>query len=808
MRRKLTLTIAFLVSALMLTAKTYYAKPNGTGDGSSYDKAGEFTTLVKSLSAGDKLYCLGGQYDYSSTIGISVSGTSSQYVNIWAYGDEKPIFDFRKIAYGSRGITTSGNYIYMKGLTIRYTGKNGLLHSGSYSKFELLDVYGNGDTGVQMKGGHNNLILNCDSHDNFDYELGGIGAADFGGNADGFADKQYTGGGNTYKGCRAWNNSDDGWDFYQHVSGGYGPTVIDSCICYNNGPGEYNMEGHARYETDKSWFKQFEGSGTVVTSKREGSPQYTVTLAHYVNLGNANGFKLGGGQTNHNVQLLNSLSVYNGVEFHLDSSLGAKGIDQNNNAGEMWVYNNTSCYNAKNYGFDQTKCGTLHLYNNVSYKGVNADVIQCASYEEKNNSWNISGLTISEADFIDAEDYLQVLASRKADGSLPEMSFMYPTSTSQLIDKGTTDTELPYYGKAPDLGCYQYQDGSTPHVPVSITVTGMEEQKVRVGRAIVTTTVTAGGSATAVERTDNTAIPGVSVSIDGKVATISGSPTVAGSYQLNFRTVSGSEEDELTATLKITVSEATAPVVAYVTTGTSGDNDADAKILAAIKKGFEVKIFDASVSTNDYGECDAIVMSPVPGSNAAAMAGIKDYALPKLLLKPWVMKNGVWNWGTPQNTSDLSVSVKEPTHTIFSGITLDGNTLNLFTSANTNAVTAISSPTNWSGHTTLATPTSSNYISIADLTGATLNGSKISDRCIMIGVSEYSTANLTEVAQQLILNAVYYILGMDIPTGISRVSSDRPFLDEGRGEAVNLAGQRVGKDYNGLKIWKAKKVLK
>lgn len=810
MKRKLTLTIAFIVSAMMLTAKTYYAKPNGTGDGSSYDKAGEFTTLVKSLSAGDILYCLGGQYDYSSTISIGASGTSSQYVNIWAYGNEKPIFDFRKIAYGSRGITTSGNYIYMKGLTIRYTGKNGLWHSGSYSKFELLDVYGNGDTGVQMKGGHNNLILNCDSHDNFDYELGGTSMADFGGNADGFADKQYTGGGNTYKGCRAWNNSDDGWDFYQHVTGGYGPTVIDSCVCYNNGPGYYNMVGHARYETDKSWFQQFEGSGKVVTSKREGSPQYTVTLAQYVNLGNANGFKLGGGQTNHDVMLTNSLSVYNGVEFHLESSLGAKGIDQNNNAGEMWVYNNTSCYNAKNYGFDQKACGTLHLYNNVSYKGVNSDVIQCKSYEEKNNSWNISGLTVAESDFVSTEVIeSEILGARQADGSLPEIAFMHLTENSKLINKGTADTELPYYGTAPDLGCFQYVDGSTPHVPVTISVMGMEEQKVRAGRAIVTTTVTAGGSATAVERTDNTAIPGVSVSIDGKVATISGSPTVAGSYVLTFRTVSGSEQDELTATLKITVSEATAPVVAYVTTGTSGDNDADAKILAAIKKGFEVKIFDASVSTNDYGECDAIVMSPVPGSNAAAMAGIKDYALPKLLLKPWVMKNDVWNWGTPQNTSDLSVNVKEPTHTIFSGITLgSNNTLNLFSSVNTNAVTAISSPSNWSGYTTLATPTSNNYISIADLTGATLNGSKIGDRCIMIGVSEYSTANLTEDAQQLILNATYYILGMDVPSGIVDVNANGQLSTLNCQLRVNLVGQRVNEGYKGITISNGKKVMK
>ncbi len=808
--KKIAIALTLLLTVVTVSAKTYYAKPNGKGDGSSYDKAGEFTTLVKSLSAGDILYCLGGQYDYSSTISISASGNSSQYVNIWAVDGETPIFDFRKIAYGSRGITTSGNYLYMKGLTIRYTGKNGLLHSGSYSKFEMLDVYGNGDTGVQMKGGHNNLIINCDSHDNFDYELGGTTAADFGGNADGFADKQYTGGGNHYIGCRAWNNSDDGWDFYQHVTGGYGPTVIENCVCYNNGPGEYNMVGHGRYETDKSWFKQFEGNGTTVTSKRDGNPQYTVTLEHYINLGNANGFKLGGGQTNHDVELINSLSVYNGVNFHLDASLGAKGIDQNNNAGEMWIYNNTSCYNAKNYGFDQNKCGTAHLYNNVTYKGVNSDVIKCASYEEKNNSWNISGLALSDGDFVSTEVIeSEILAPRQADGSLPEMAFMHLTSTSQLIDKGTIDTELPYYGDAPDLGCFEYTDGGMPHVPATLTLAGLANQSVRAGRAITTTTITAGGSATAIERTDDTVIPGVTVAVDGKVATISGTPTEAGKYVMTFVPTADFETD-VKVTVTLNVSEASAAVIAYVTNGTSGTDAADAKILDAIRTKFDVTVFDANVSSNDYSECDAIVISPVPGSNAAAMSGLKNYNLPTLLLKPWMMKSGVWSWGTAANTGDLSVRISDDTHEIFKDVEIDNNNLQLFSSANTNAVTAISDYSGWSGYTTLATPVSnSSYISIADLTGATISGSKINNRYIMIGVSEYSTANLTEAAQKLILNATYYILGMEIPTGIVNVNAnDNQNVNVNVPVPVNIAGQKVGKDFKGIVIVNGEKIIR
>lgn len=256
--KKFVVLLIGLMTAVGSFAKDYYCAPNGTGDGSSYEKAGSFTSLVQAIGAGDVLYCLGGQYDLTYTVNISKQGTKEKPVCIFNAPGEKPIFDFRKQAYGSRGfeVKSGTTYLHIKGLTIRYTGKNALHNSGSYCTFEQIETYGNGDTGIQMKAGGNNLILNCDSYDNFDYQL----ANDFGGNADGFADKQYTGGGNIYRGCRAWNNSDDGWDFFDRVSQDGTVTVLENCVCYNNGPKEYDMRNHPRYETDKSWFQQFEGA--------------------------------------------------------------------------------------------------------------------------------------------------------------------------------------------------------------------------------------------------------------------------------------------------------------------------------------------------------------------------------------------------------------------------------------------------------------------------------------------------------------------------------------------------------------------
>jgi len=101
-------------------------------------------------------------------------------------------------------------------VTVQGAVDNGMQVTGSYNTIENCTFRWNCDSGLQMKTGSSNLILNCDSYANFDYESGGIAAPDFGGNADGFADKQYTNTGtNTYKGCRSWANSNDEWDSFE-----------------------------------------------------------------------------------------------------------------------------------------------------------------------------------------------------------------------------------------------------------------------------------------------------------------------------------------------------------------------------------------------------------------------------------------------------------------------------------------------------------------------------------------------------------------------------------------------------------------
>ncbi|MBQ3633753.1 MAG: hypothetical protein II952_05580, partial [Paludibacteraceae bacterium] len=366
-------------------AGTYFASPKGGGDGLSYGSPATFAEGVKLLAAGgDTLYLLGGTYEFTDKFSLNKQGSASKRIVISGYGQEKVLLDFHRVPYGTRGLTIHANsvYIHVRDLAIAWSGKNNLYCEGSYCLFERLDIYGSADTGCQMKKGGNNVILNVDSHDNFDYQTMSGNTANFGGNADGFADKQFTGAGNHYIGCRAWNNSDDGWDFFQRVS--TSQTVIENCVCYRNGAPSYDMRRNPRVETDKAWFDARVGTQVI---DRYGNT-VTISLEQYPCQGNGNGFKMGGNFTNHNLLIHHCLAVGN----------YARGFDQNNNDGPMLVYNCTAYDNYVNYGFT-TKYGVVTFHNCISFKPQNADSYKAQNVAaDDHNSWS-DGFGVSKADF-------------------------------------------------------------------------------------------------------------------------------------------------------------------------------------------------------------------------------------------------------------------------------------------------------------------------------------------------------------------------------------------------------------------------
>lgn len=705
------LFIATTLLTVSLSAATYYASPDGNGDG-SFSNPTSFAKGLKLLSTpGDTLYLFSGQYDLGNTAIQNLSGSASKRIVISGYegisrgGTYAAILDFRSTPYGTRGlqVKSSTTYLHIKNLTLRYSGKNNLHNEGSYNLFENLDIYGSADTGCQMKNGGNNIIRNVDSHDNFDYETMSGTTANFGGNADGFADKQFTGAGNHYIGCRAWNNSDDGWDFFQRVSNSN--TVIEHCICYQNGAPYYDMSQHPRaLGVDKSWFDEKVGTQVV---DRYGNT-ITITLKKYPCQGNGNGFKMGGGYTDHKILIHHCLAVGN----------YARGFDQNNNGGTMWLYNNTAYANNTNYGFT-TKYGTNTIQNCLTYKTQNNDSYKAQNVVAINhNSWN--GFTVKNADFVSL-DTTQILAPRNGNSELNEGDCLHLAEGSALIDAGI-DVNLGFNGDAPDLGCYE--------------VPGEEHQP---------------------EEEDT--IPAVQPE---------------GTHAVAFVTLIGASEDK--------------PLLKQLRT-----ND---KLWVV-----ETDATDVSV---DYSNYEVLVLGSKPSSSATGFTALKGYNKPIVLLKPWLLKANVWNWGTAVNTADLSVRVTAPEHPLFRGLTITNNELPLFSKCTTNAVTAISEWTNTAGFELLGTPVSQpGSTSIADFpAGTNCNGTILPQRMVMIGVSEYSTTDLTQEGMQLIENAILYLLDIDIPAGVENQKSqitNHKYIQHGKlfieasGAVYDATGRRMAR---------------
>ena len=404
--------MGILFGACPAYGSDYFVAPDGddNNDGSiDYP----FKTIPKAVSmvvAGDTIYLRGGVHYYSAKISLSKVGTSIANYNLVAYPGERPILDFSAMECSSsnRGVSLSGQYWYIEGLDIYKAGDNGMNISGSNNIIEFCAFYENCDTGLQLdNGAANNQIINCDSYYNYD-------APTSGGNADGFAPKLTVGTGNYFYGCRAWQNSDDGWDGYLKSTVTYPDdmtTTLENCWCFKNG------------------------------YLKDGSPILT---------GNGNGFKMGGSTNKdlrHNFILKNCLSFSNRV----------KGFDQNNNKGSMTLYNCTAFSNGTyNYSIPSALASgkTAIVTNCVSAGSGGVDL--GSFVVQTTNSW-MSPFVVTDADFASL-DPSAAYGARNADGSLPNIAFMRLATESDLIDGGT-DVGLPYNGSAPDLGAFEHIDG-------------------------------------------------------------------------------------------------------------------------------------------------------------------------------------------------------------------------------------------------------------------------------------------------------------------------------------------------------------
>lgn len=408
-------------------ASVIYVSPTGNdaNDGSINNPLYSLSLAVEWAVPGTTIYMKGGTYYYTSTINLTQSGTASQKISIVAYNNEKPILNFKNQPYGAeyRGILLTGNYWYIKGLEICYAGDNGIKIEGSYNTIELCVFHHNGDSGVQLGFGHDfvndgsycayNTIINCDSYFNFDFDSKG-------GDADGFACKMHNGPGNRFIGCRAWHNSDDGWDLFETD---YAVEIIN-CWTWGNG---------------------FKSDFDAIYLEKMGVPMSSFS-------GNGNGFKLGGNGSGGNSK--GTHIVKNCIAFNNNATgRTAHGFDQNSHKDGLTLYNCLAFNNLYNYFFEETPTSgkVMTFANCVSLAPGKVSTFPAGTIEIT-NSWNLS-VTVENSDFVILTEEA-AMAPRQADGSLPNNGFGKLVAGSDLIDKGT-NVGLPYLGAAPDLGAIE-----------------------------------------------------------------------------------------------------------------------------------------------------------------------------------------------------------------------------------------------------------------------------------------------------------------------------------------------------------------
>ncbi len=410
----LAFVLVVLLAGARVHAADFYVAPDGA-DTNPGTMAQPFATLARAQMAaapGDTVFIRGGVYKFSgttATLGVSItkSGQSGKPIRYFAFEGEQPIFDFFELKPQARvtGLDVKCNWIHIRGLEVRgvrqiVVGDSwGVRVRGDHNVIERLNVHDCEAPGIFITSGASNLILNCDSHHNYD-------PLEQGGNADGFGCHS-NGGDNVLRGCRAYENSDDGFDFINAP----GTCIAEQSWAFRNGyiPGT-NMTG-----ANGAGFKSG-GFGNPPQTPATGAPRHVIRKS--VAFGNR-----------------------------------AIGFYANYHPGGIDFLNNTAFDNPANYDMRTASGGTSShtLRNNVALM-PGRDIVSFNGGTDTHNSWTLP-VQVSNADFVSVDKAIGLMP-RQPDGSLPDLGFARLAAGSDLIDKGE-DVGLKFSGSAPDLGAYE-----------------------------------------------------------------------------------------------------------------------------------------------------------------------------------------------------------------------------------------------------------------------------------------------------------------------------------------------------------------
>lgn len=444
MKHKMIIVVAVVFfNSFFSFAKEIYVAPNGSDANN-----GTITAPVESIqkaqelaTSGDTVFIRGGVYTMredqiaqSRRIWAYVTILNKNGISYLTYKNEKAVFDYKNVKPVNQRVVAflvSGDNIHIKGLEIvgvqvtikTHTQSECFEVRGSNNTLEQLNMHDNMAIGVYMVSGSNNLILNCDAHDNWD----SISEGGKGGNTDGFGCHLQKGSvSNMLRGCRAWFNSDDGFDLINNAE----PVLIENCWAFYNG-------------YSSGFISRADGNGFKAGGYGKGNRPYNDIVENYTPI------------------------PRNTVRFCLAVKNKQSGFYANHHLeGNFW-YNNTAYKNRRNYNMvnclalNPTNFGTdgpgwnHEMANNLGFAALSEELtdIDKSRCVLKNNYFDLANITVTTSDFMSLDESL-LMEPRQADGSLPDTQFLKLKSSSKLIDAGT-DLGFPFKGKAPDLGCFE-----------------------------------------------------------------------------------------------------------------------------------------------------------------------------------------------------------------------------------------------------------------------------------------------------------------------------------------------------------------